>query len=81
MNRVVHVITTIYVQDVNVIGITPTDRPRIDEPERVAAILEAPMLVIALANVESVLATKTGGVMVVRNTTMGGTDSVCTRGL
>ena len=67
MNRVVHVITTIDVHDVNVVRVAPTDRPGIDKPERVATVLEAPMLIVALVNVESVPAAKTGGIMVVRN--------------
>lgn len=72
MHRVIHVITLVDVHDVNSIRVAPTNRPRIDESERVATILEAPMIVLALIDVEPVLAAKTGRVMGVRNTAMRG---------
>ena len=76
MNTVVHVIVAIGVHDVNVIRVAPTDRPRIDEPERVAAIREAPAIVIASVHMETVSAAEVGCVMVVVNTAMLGIASV-----
>ena len=70
MNAVVHVIPIIHIHNVNVIVVAPIAWPRIDEPERVAAILETPAIVLAPIDVEPVLAAKIGGVMVVRNTAM-----------
>ena len=63
VNPVVHVVAAIAVHDVNVIGVTPAYRPGIDEAERISAIREAPIPVIAFADVESVIVAKIGGVM------------------
>jgi hypothetical protein len=76
MNTVVHVIAATVVYDVNVIRVTPTHWPGINEPEGVAAIREAPTIVVASVNVEAVLAAKPGSVVVVRNTAMVVTRSV-----
>ena len=79
MNAVVHVITVIGVDDVNVIRVAPADRPRIDERERVATIREAPAIVIAPVHVETVFAAKAGRVMFVGNPAMSGIASVSSR--
>jgi len=76
MNTVVHVIAAIGVHDVNVIRVAPTDRPRIDESERVAAIREAPAIVFASVHTERVPAAEVGCVMVVVYTAMLGIASV-----
>ena len=76
MNAVVHVIAVIGVDDVNVIRIAPTDRPRIDERERVATIREAPAVVISAVHAETVFAAKAGRVMFVGNAAMFGITSV-----
>ena len=76
MDLVIHVIATVGIQNVNVICVSPGDRPWIDEPERVAAVLEAPAIVFTSVHVETVPAAKTGRVMGVRNAAMLGTPSV-----
>ena len=76
MNAIVHIVAAIGVHDVNVIRVAPSDRPRIDEPERVAAIREAPAIVLASVHMETVPAAEAGCVMVVINTAMLGIASV-----
>lgn len=70
LTPVVHVVATIVVFDVNVVGVAPADRPRINESKCVATIFKAPMFVVPPAYVEPVPTAKVGGVMVVGNTTM-----------
>ena len=70
MDNVIHVVSAVIVNDVNVIRVTPTNRPRVNEPERIAAVVEAPMIVVASVDMEIMPAAKTGAVVVVRNTTM-----------
>jgi len=70
MNAIVHVITTIRVHDVDVIRIAPTDRPRIDESERVTTVREAPIIVLSSVNVKTVAAAKIGGVTGIRDAAM-----------
>lgn len=79
MNAVVHVIAAIGVHDVHAIRVAPTDRPRIDESERVAAILEAPSIIVASVNVETVPAAKIGGVTGIGDAAMRVVTSVSTR--
>jgi hypothetical protein len=76
MKTVVHVIAAIDIVDVNVIRVVPTHRPRVNEPERIAAVLEAPIVVVASVDVEAVAAAKAGAVMVVRNAAMIVTTAV-----
>jgi hypothetical protein len=68
MSDVAHVIPAIDVHDINVIRVAPTERPRIEETERVAAVREAPAVIFALVDVEIVPAAKTRRVMGVGNT-------------
>ena len=70
MNAVVHVIATIGVNHINVIRVTPRNRPGINETERVAAVSETAMIVIASVYVETVAAAKAGGVARVGNPAM-----------
>jgi len=70
MNTVVHVIATIGVLDVDIVRVAPTDRPGIDESERVATVLKTTMIVVAPVDVEAVPAAKVGGVVVVGNATV-----------
>jgi hypothetical protein len=76
MKTVVHVIAAIDVVDVHIIRVVPTYRPRVNEPERIAAVLEAPIIVVASVDMEAVAAAKTGAVMVVRNAAMIVTTAV-----
>ncbi|HVB55599.1 MAG TPA: hypothetical protein VNE63_04075, partial [Candidatus Acidoferrales bacterium] len=58
----------------------PTDRPRIDESERVSTILEAPSFIVASVYVETVPAAEMGGVTGIGDaTTMRVVASVSTR--
>ena len=76
MDGVAHVVATVVVNDVNVIGVEPTYWPRVNEPERIAAVAEAMMIEFALADMEVMSAAKTGLVVGVRNTTMIATAAV-----
>lgn len=67
---VVHVIASVAVYNVNIVGIAPIDWPRVDETERVAAIIETPAVVLASADVEAVPTAKTGSVVAVGDAAM-----------
>src|SRR3984957_7615846 len=47
MDGVIHVVTTALVDNVNVVRVVPTVRPGINESERIAAIAETVMIVVA----------------------------------
>ena len=78
MITVVHIVAIIGVDDVDVVRVAPTDRPGIDESECIAAILKAPMVVVASVHVEAVLTTKSGCVVRVGNAAMVIAGSVLT---
>src|SRR5579862_1570757 len=81
MKGVIHEIAAIDVLDVNVIRVAPSDWPCIHEPERIATVLETPMVIITSVHVEAVPSAKTSVVMGVRNTAMGGNAAVAMHGL
>ena len=70
MYDVVHVIRTVLVHYVNVIGIAPANGPGVNEAEGIAAIVEAVIVVVALVDVEMMPAAETGAVMRLRNATV-----------
>lgn len=71
MKAVVHVVrAVIAVLDVHVIGVAPVEWPGIDEAEPVAAIVEAPMVVIAPADMKTVPVAEVRCVVLVGNATM-----------
>jgi hypothetical protein len=47
MDGVIHVVATTLVDNVNVVRVVPTHRPRVNESERIAAIAETVMIVVA----------------------------------
>ena len=75
MNAIVHVVAAIGVNHVNIIRIAPRYRPRIDEPERVSAILETSLVIVSAIDVEAMPAAEAGAVMVVGNTAVRVTPS------
>ena len=81
MKRVIHEIAAIDIHNVYVIRVASSDWPSVDEPERIATVLETPMSVIALVHVEAVPAAKTRGVVGVRNAAMSGNADASMRGL
>ena len=70
MKAVVHVIATVAVLDVHVIGVSPTEWPGINEGEPVAAIVKAPIIVVAPADMETVPVAKASFVALVGNAAM-----------
>ena len=78
MEGIKHVIPAIDVFDVNIIRVEPTFWPRVNEPKRIAAILEAVIVEIAFTDMEPVRIAKTGAVMVVRNTAMSAASAIPT---
>src|ERR1700722_358974 len=73
MDGVIHVVATAFVDNVNVVRVVPTVRPGINESERIAAIAEAVMIVVALVDVKVVSAAETGAIVLVRNAAMTAT--------
>jgi len=78
MESIKHVTPAIDVFDVNIIRVEPTFWPRVNEPKRIAAILEAAIVEIVFINMESVRIATIGAVMVVRNTPMSATPAIST---
>ena len=60
--RVVQVISAINIIDVNVVGVVPTFRPRLNKSEPITAVLEAGISInhLRTADMESMLAPKVG---------------------
>ena len=75
MDGVIHVVTTALVDNVNVVRVVPTVRPGIKESERIAAIAETVMIVVASVDVKIVSTAKTGAIVLVRNTAMTSTGA------
>ena len=78
MGWVIHVVAAVVINDVNVIRVIPSCWPRVNEPERIAAVFETPAIVVALVDVKVVLPAKAGSVVLVRNATMIATAAVLT---
>ena len=70
MKAVVHVVATVAVLDVHVVGVSPAEWPGIDEGEPVAAVVKAPIIVVAAADMETVPVAKTRLVALVGNAAM-----------
>jgi len=70
MKAVVHVIATVAVLDVHVVGVSPAEWPGINEGEPVAAIVKAPIIVVAPADMKTVPVAKAGFVALVGNAAM-----------
>src|ERR1700722_19020409 len=73
VDRVIHVVATTLVDNVNVVRVVPTHRPRVNESERIAAVVETPMIVVASVDVKIVSTAKTSAIVLVRNTAMTAT--------
>jgi hypothetical protein len=67
ITRVAQVIHAVYLDYKNVLGVEPVAWPRVNESERIAAVLEAAITVIGLADTKPVFLPKIGPVTVVRN--------------
>ena len=78
MDHVIHKVDAIVVNDVNIVRVIPTHRPWVNEPERIAAVLEAPIIVVALVYMEVVSTAKAGPVVLVRNATVIAVSSTFT---
>ena len=76
MEGVKHIIPSIDVFDVNIIRVEPTGWPWVNEPERIAAPLEAVIAEIAFTDMESMRIAKTGAVMLVRNTSVSAATAI-----
>ena len=70
MARVIHIVTAIIVNDVNVVRVIPNCWPWINESKRITAVVETPMIVVASIDVKDVSTTKTGAIVLVRNSAM-----------
>jgi hypothetical protein len=67
VHRVAQVIHAVNIDDINVLRVEPVGWPCADKSERIAAVLESAITVVALADMERVFASKIGLATVVGN--------------
>ena len=79
IHRVAQVIHAVNVDHINVLRVEPVAGPRPDESERIAAVLEAVIPVVALADTKRVCLSKVGLITVVRNAVATGMLRLCSR--
>lgn len=65
--RIAEIIRAVYLDYKNLLSVEPVARPGVDESERIAAILEAAIIVIGPVDTKPVLLPKIGSVTVVGN--------------